>query len=236
MIAKKNSRYNLEGKRIVIFSLGLLTTTAATLAAFTYKSPLEFEREKQKIAAIPVEYMVEEREPEIIKPDVIREQQQQNNQQQNQNDDQSQQSSSIDLNQNITTTQNKPTNPITQVGAPNVGSNGIGVGKVTPPLVPFPDKEAEYVGGYGEMQKNISQNFKYPEIDLQTGVQGVVYVNFVVELDGSISNINIERGLSSTLDREAKRIVKQFPNWIPGEVQGEPVRTRVMLPIRVTAQ
>lgn len=232
MIAKKNSRYNLEGKRIVIFSLGLLTTTAATLAAFTYKSPLEFEREKQKIAAIPVDYMVEEREPEIIKPDVIREQPQQNNQQQSQNDNQNQQSSSVNLNQNITTTQNTHTNPIPNVGAPNVGSNGIGIKPVTPPVVEFPTKEAIYVGGYAEMQKFIAENFKYPQIDIEAGTQGTVYVNFVIEADGSISNVIIERGLSSTLDREAKRIVKMFPKWIPGEVQAEAVRTRVRIPFK----
>jgi len=235
MIAKKNSRYNLEGKRIVIFSLGLLTTTAASLAAFTYKTPLESELEKQKIVAIPVDFMIEEREPEIIKPEIIRENTQQSDPVVS-DPQQSQPSSSVDLNQEITTTSNTPKNPTPNVGLPGVNTSGIGLGAIEKPIIDIPEVDAKYVGGYVEMQKFITQNFNYPDIDLQVGNQGIVYVNFVVELDGSISNITIQKGLSTTLDREAKRIVKQFPKWIPGESQGEAVRTRVMLPIRVTAQ
>jgi len=234
MIAKKNSRYNLEGKRIVIFSLGLLTTTAATLAAFTYKSPLESEREKQQINAIPVEYMVEERAPEIIQQNVFQAQTERNNQQQNQNDDQGQPNSTADLNQTISTTQNTATNSTVAIGAPNVGAKGIGLAPVVKPVVEWTDVEAKYIGGYAEMQKFIAENFKYPQLDIESGTQGIVYVNFVIETDGSISNVIIERGVSPTLDREAKRIVKMFPNWIPGEVQAEAVRSRVRIPFKCT--
>lgn len=234
MIAKKNPRYNLEGKRIVIFSLGLLTTTAATLAAFTYQSPLQSEIEKNQIASVPVDYLVED--APIIQPKI--EQQQQNQQNDQQSNDQSSDASqsTVDISQQIVSVDNTNEHPIVRIGAPDVDVSGIGVGTVVNEVIEIPDVDALFIGGYTAMQEYIAKNINYPEIDIETGTQGVVYVNFVVEVDGSISNITIHRGVSKTIDREAKRIVAKFPKWIPGEVKAEAVRTRVVLPIRFTLQ
>lgn len=65
----------------------------------------------------------------------------------------------------------------------------------------------------------------------QETITGRVYIAFVVEADGSITNIEIMRGLHPTCDEEAKRIVKMMPKWKPGEFRGTPVRTKVVLPI-----
>ena len=64
--------------------------------------------------------------------------------------------------------------------------------------------------------------------------QGRVYLSFVVEKDGGISNVKVERGVSKDLDREAKRIVRAMPKWEAGEVGGKKVRTRCSLPIVFT--
>lgn len=234
MIAKKNPRYNLEGKRIVIFSLGLLTTTAATLAAFTYQSPLQSDMEKAKVNSIPIDYLVEDA-PEI-KPIIIQQQQQNQNDQQSNDQSSNASQTSVDISQQIVTVDNRNNDPIITIGAPNVNVSGIGVGTVSNEIIDIPDKDALFIGGYTAMQEYIAKNINYPEIDVETGTQGVVYVNFVVEVDGSISNITVQRGLSKTIDREAKRIVAKFPKWIPGQVKAEAVRTRVMLPIRFTLE
>lgn len=229
MIAKKNPRYNLEGKRIVIFSLGLLTTTAATLAAFTYQSPLESELEKQRIVSVPIDYVTQEADPIIEKEkDIILEQQDQ------QNDDNS--SDEItDPNalpsDNLKVVDNTNKDIIVKVGPPT--GTKIGIGKIDKgEVVPWPTKDAAFVGGYGAMQEFIVRKQNYPQEAIELGEQGTVYVNFVVEKNGEISNITIEKSISASLDREAKRIVKNFPSWIPGEVDAEPVRTRVLLPIK----
>jgi len=65
----------------------------------------------------------------------------------------------------------------------------------------------------------------------EAGVKGKVYVQFVVEKDGSITDIKIIRGIGSGCDAEAKRAVKRMPKWQPGEQRGKPVRVRFVLPV-----
>ena len=81
------------------------------------------------------------------------------------------------------------------------------------------------------MMEKVQDVMVYPEVDIEMNVQGKVYISFIVEKDGSVSNVEVERGVSSTIDREAKRIVKSFPNWKPGENAYGKVRTRVRLPL-----
>lgn len=81
------------------------------------------------------------------------------------------------------------------------------------------------------MFKFISENVKYPEVDKEMGNQGRVYVEFIVEKDGSLTNVKVLRGVSKTIDEEAKRVIRAMPNWIPGESGGKIVRTKTRLPI-----
>lgn len=99
------------------------------------------------------------------------------------------------------------------------------------PIVDFPDIEPDFPGGYKQWINWLSDNFVYPELDLENGNQGIVYLQFVVEKDGSITDIEIVRGVSFGIDREAKRLLKSSPNWTPGRVSGIAVRTRLRLPI-----
>ena len=101
---------------------------------------------------------------------------------------------------------------------------------------PFPQIEAEYFGGPVQMQLDINETIIYPEIDQRIGNQGTVYVSFIIEKNGAVSNVQIERGISETIDREAKRIVKEFPKWKPAENAYGNVRTIVRLPIRFIIQ
>ena len=117
-------------------------------------------------------------------------------------------------------------------------------------IVEFPDVEASFpcvkfyrydslgsiVGqnqscGASAMMKWINKNVNYPQTSIEMNEQGRVFLSFVVEKDGSISNIAVERGVSMDLDREAKRVVRKMPNWIPGESSGRKVRARCRLPI-----
>lgn len=103
-------------------------------------------------------------------------------------------------------------------------------------IIDFPDVEAEFPGGIVEMTKWINSNVQYPEVSIQMEEQGKVYLSFVVETDGSISGIKVEKSVSTELDREAKRLVRNMPAWTPGESSGKKVRTRCRLPIVFTLQ
>lgn len=233
MIAKKNSRYDLERKRIVLFNIGLLTAGSFTLAAFTYTSPVERERQKMEIAATNVEFQVDYKKPE---PKV---QQQPVRQQQQQQTSQQQVGSSSAITQQVRAVASTSTQVVSTVGT--VGKPGSEfvfpaepIGGVDAPIIEIPLIDALYIegeGGYVGMVNYIQRTLNYPEDAMMLGEQGRVYLSFVVEKDGSISNVNIERGVSESLDREAKRIIRSFPKWKAGEDAYGKARTRVSLPI-----
>lgn len=98
-------------------------------------------------------------------------------------------------------------------------------------IVEMVEEDAEFPGGNLKLAKWISKNVKYPESAIKANKEGKVYVSFVVELDGSISNINIERGVCEDLDNETIRLLKLMPKWKPGKNKGKYVRARCRLPI-----
>lgn len=89
----------------------------------------------------------------------------------------------------------------------------------------------EYPGGNAAMMKFLSDNMRYPVIAMDNGIQGRVILNFIVNEDGSLSDIQVVRGVDPELDKEAVRLVKSMPKWIPGEEKGEKVKKRFTLPI-----
>ncbi len=78
---------------------------------------------------------------------------------------------------------------------------------------------------------NIGENIKYPESAKKEGIQGRVFISFVVNKDGSISDVKKLRGVSEELDKEAMRVIKNMPKWKPGEQRGEKVKVEYALPI-----
>ena len=93
------------------------------------------------------------------------------------------------------------------------------------------DVEASFSGGAAEMMQYIAHNVKYPEISMENGEQGKVFVEFVVNEDGTVSNIKILRGVSRDIDVEAMRVVKNMPKWTPAEIEGKKVRSIARIPI-----
>lgn len=87
-----------------------------------------------------------------------------------------------------------------------------------------------------EITKFISQNFKFPEMARQMGLSGKVYVNFVIEKNGELSNIEVVRGVDPLLDNEALRVVKKLPKFQPAKQRGRPVRSRFTLPFNLKLQ
>lgn len=93
------------------------------------------------------------------------------------------------------------------------------------------EKMPSYPGGNGAMQKWIAQNLTYPAAAAENGIEGRVIVAFVVEADGSISDVRIARGVDPSLDREALSVVKRMPKWIPGTQGGKPIRVKYNVPV-----
>lgn len=84
--------------------------------------------------------------------------------------------------------------------------------------------------------KYVSNNFEFPEMARQMGLEGRVFVNFVIEKDGSITNIEVVRGVDPVLDDEAVRVIKGLPNFEPAKQRGKPVRVSYTIPINARLQ
>ena len=89
----------------------------------------------------------------------------------------------------------------------------------------------EFPGGAAKMMEYIQKNMKYPMMARESDIQGRVFVNFVVEPDGSISNVAVLRGIGGGCDEEAVRVVQSMPKWNPGKQRGTAVRCAFTVPI-----
>jgi protein TonB len=103
--------------------------------------------------------------------------------------------------------------------------------EVTEEIFVVVEEQPEYPGGNAAMMQFLSDNIRYPVIAQENGIQGRVICNFVVERDGSITDVQVVRGVDPSLDREAVRVIQQMPRWKPGKQRGQPVRVRFTLPV-----
>ena len=94
----------------------------------------------------------------------------------------------------------------------------------------------EFPGGMTKLADYLAKNIKYPQMARESGIQGRVFVNFVVEPDGSVSNVTVMRSLGGGCDEEAMRVVKSMPKWKPGKQRGKPVRVSYILPVNFKLQ
>ena len=93
------------------------------------------------------------------------------------------------------------------------------------------EEDATFPGGTAELMKYLQKNIKYPSICQEQGIQGRVIVQFVVEKDGSITDVQVIKAINPYLDKEAVRVVSTMPKWSPGKQRGKPVRVRFTLPV-----
>jgi protein TonB len=98
------------------------------------------------------------------------------------------------------------------------------------------EEQPSYPGGEEGRIKFLQDNIKYPEEAKELGIQGKVFVTFVVEIDGSITDVRVLRGIGGGCDEEAMRVVRAMPKWVPGKQRGVPVRVQFNLPIKFTLQ
>ncbi len=96
------------------------------------------------------------------------------------------------------------------------------------------EQQAEFPGGVAELYKYIQKSVQYPQVEKEAGITGTCYLSFVVEKNGSITDVQVLRGVSGGpgCDREAIRVVKSMPAWKPGRQAGHEVRVRFNLPIK----
>jgi protein TonB len=116
---------------------------------------------------------------------------------------------------------------------PEETGNGVVEEVVEAPMT-IVEQMPTFPGGDAEMYKYLAKNIQYPQVEKEAGISGTCYVTFVVEKDGSITDVKVLRGVSGGpgCDREAMRVVKSMPPWKPGKQNGREVRVQFNVPIK----
>ena len=225
MEAKKTKKSDLERKKPIFLEIGLIVALAAILLAFNYKS-------YDSGSSLNIQVQVDDTPEEIIP---------------------------------ITKQEVKPPPPPPPktVTVINIVKDDVEVEDdieidveadqetIVEDFVPIVEEEEEveemeiftvvesmpsFPGGDAARMKFLQENIKYPQMARESGIQGTVYVTFVVEPDGSVSDVRVLRGIGGGCDEEAVRVIKEMPKWNPGQQRGKPVRVQFNMPIKFTLQ
>ncbi|MFW6226676.1 MAG: energy transducer TonB [Bacteroidota bacterium] len=94
------------------------------------------------------------------------------------------------------------------------------------------EDQPSFPGGEAARMEYLQENIEYPTMARESGIEGTVYVTFVVEKDGTVTQVRILRGIGGGCDEEALRVVRNMPKWNAGKQRGRPVRTQFNMPIR----
>ena len=224
METKKSNRADLEKRRLMFTQIGLIVSLALAWMVFETKSYGKqeirtFDGTTETIPDDLVPVTVQEKPQPIEKPKVV-------------NmitvvDNNEEIESEIDIDVNVEEDEPiEPTIPIDIIEEEIVEE------------VPFiiVENMPTFPGGEKKMLEYVAKNVKYPQLAKEVGTQGRVFVSFVVEKDGSITNVTILRGIGSGCDEEAIRVVKSMPKWNPGLQCGRAVRVSCNLPINFKLQ
>lgn len=104
------------------------------------------------------------------------------------------------------------------------------------PVFTVVESMPEFPGGQAALMKYLSSNIRYPQDAREMGIEGKVYLSFVVDKEGYVKNVEIRRGVYTSMDMEAVRVVKAMPRWKPGTQDGKPVNVLFNLPINFKLQ
>ncbi|MCK4639149.1 MAG: energy transducer TonB [Bacteroidales bacterium] len=226
MDAKKSPKADLESKKVMFTQIGLIITLAIVLVAFNWKSyeKREIDLTQREIVEIPEE-IIPITEQKVKPP---------------------------------------PPPPPKQVTVINIVDDDVEIEDDIEidaeadqdteieeyiPIEVDDDEEVEeaqiftvvesmpsFPGGDKARIRFLNENIAYPTMARESGIQGRVYVTFVVERNGIVTDVKILRGIGGGCDEEAIRVVKAMPKWIPGKQRGKPVRVQFTLPIKFTLQ
>src|SRR5690606_11925106 len=98
-------------------------------------------------------------------------------------------------------------------------------------MVTAVEEEPQYPGGFEALYSYVANEIKYPKQARIAGIEGKVWVQFVIEKDGSVSDVQVVKGIHPDVDKEARRVLENAASFIPGHQRGRPVRVRKMMPV-----
>jgi len=222
MEIKKSPKANLDDKKLTFTLIGLVVALFVVWRVFEYKS---YDKQNLDAFARQVE-VIEEEMVEITKQEQPKPQIQTPKPQVTQIQVVDNEAEVEDLDINAEVDQNEEIEEYVYE-APEIEEEEI----VEEEVFLSVEENPEYPGGPAKLLEYVQKNLKYPMMARESDIQGRVFVGFVVEKDGSISNVKVLRGIGGGCDEEAVRVVQSLPKFKPGKQRGNPVRVQYTLPI-----
>jgi protein TonB len=218
MEAKKTDRADLTKKSVFFFSVGLTITMAIILMAFEYKSyddsvvELQGKRSDvfEEVIEVPPTDQPPPPPPQIQAPVIV------------EVPDEEEIEEEIKVNLDIEVTQDTK---VEEIVVKEVEE------EETDEIFTIVEESASPKGGMGAFYTYVKDKMKYPPQARRMGIDGKVFVEFVVNKDGSITDVRAVKGIGAGCDEEAVRVVQSSPKWTPGKQRGKPVKQRMVLPI-----
>ena len=229
MVPKKTEKADLEKRRGRYLEIGLAVVLVAALVAFNVKS---YDNKKIVVEQRTAEDEIEEQiiqtqddtpppppppEPEVVTTElnVI------------ENDAETENEMNMDVFDKIEKQENIEITPVKVEEEEE---------EVEDEIFQVVEQDPEYPGGVDALYKFIQQNLKYPQLAKENNITGRVFVQFVVEKDGSVSNVKAARDIGGGCGAEAVRVIKSMPKWTPGKQRGKAVRAAYTLPVNFVLQ
>lgn len=223
MEIKKSPKADLEGKKTIFFEIGLVIALGLLLCAFSWKVTSKMEDNFVTVADEQVEEEIIPITQQMMKPppppppaprltdllEIV--------------EDDTEIDDNLEIQDVEADIENKAQTNYDydgEYGDEDSGESDIFI--VAEDMPEFPGKDLQ-----GWLKKNV----KYPMIAQENNISGKVFVKFVIEKDGSITDVQILRSVEASLDKEAVRVVKAMPKWKPGKQRGKPVRVSYTIPI-----
>ncbi|MGD1844328.1 MAG: energy transducer TonB [Salibacteraceae bacterium] len=225
----KSDFANLEKKRTRFFLTGLVFACSLTLLAFEWRAPLDpFNDDLANMANLeldeeelhPITYTNVEKPKPIFKPKVSTQV--------------ITQPVEVTVMTQITTTTDPVIDDFNMASMDDellFGAEPTFVDDRDNIFVPV-EEMPQYPGGEKALYAFLAKHLKYPAIAREAGIQGTVFIQFIIDKDGNVTKVTTARGKNVYLDKEAERVVKMFPKWSPGKQRNNPVPVGIRIPVK----
>ncbi len=227
MIEPKNKSQN------TYVYLGVVLASAMVLAAFTYSEKDQLETELSKIEPVEIDFTIEKIKKNKIKKPVV-------------STRKATKQLATNIIKNVSSTSKSTKNTTKSINnnlkAKNIDINfnqnpNYKIVNIVPEIVDFPDIEAEFTGGYSEMNKYITHNLNLNKLHSLINTNDLLIpVEFIVSEYGKIIEVKVKDKVNFELKNQIINLFKGMPNWIPAELDGRKVSSRIFLPIRIYFQ
>ncbi|MGK7390916.1 MAG: energy transducer TonB [Candidatus Cyclobacteriaceae bacterium M2_1C_046] len=220
MEPKKTEKADLNKRKGLFFNIGLLASLLIVTAAFEYRQYDEgdlvelsaINDDFEELTDIPPTEQPPPPPPKIQQPEIV------------EVPDEEEIEEEIEVDMDVDITEETVIEEVIIEEAPEE--------EVADEIFQIVEDPATPKGGYEAFYEYVGNNMRYPAQARRMGIEGTVYVQFVVEKDGSITDVQAVRGIGAGCDEEAVRVIKAQPNWNPPKQRGKPVRQRIILPIK----